>query len=107
MLDKQAQNLKAQIDKAEAQLRKAQQEQKKLLDKQKDLKRRARTHFICTLGGALEPYLQEATLLTEDDLKAILDMAFSAVSVKQKLTSTLDARRAEKPGTEEPAETDE
>lgn len=96
MLDKQAQNLQEQIAKAEAQIRKAQDEQKKLLSKQKNLKRRARTHFICELGGALEPYLQEADLLTRDDLKSILDMAFSSVSVKQKLTATLEARRAEK-----------
>ena len=96
MLDKQARNLQEQIAKAEAQIRKAQDEQKKLLSKQKALKRRARTHFICELGGALEPYLQEADLLTQADLKSILDMAFSSVSLKQQLATVLKARRDEK-----------
>lgn len=93
MLDKESQRIQAEIDKAEAKLEKALREQKALQYKKNELKRKARTHMLCTIGGALEPYLQEASLLTEADLKTILDTAFNSAVVRQRINTLLDARR--------------
>ena len=102
MMDKQYQRLQDQIDKAEADLQKALQAQKELQGKKKSLERKARNHLIYTIGGALEPYLVDAAVLTGDDVKSILELAFGATAVKQRVTARVNARHAEAAAQEEP-----
>ena len=51
----------------------------------KELARDLRTHRLCNVGGLLETYLKEPELLDTDDVKRILDGAFSDSKVQRAL----------------------
>lgn len=57
------------------------------------LKRDARTHRLCNLGGLLESYLKEPELLDTDDVKVILDAVFSDTRFARALDNLLDRKR--------------
>ena len=57
------------------------------------LKRDARTHHLCNLGGMLETYLKEPAMLDEDDVRRILDGVFADSKVQMALNRLLAEKR--------------
>lgn len=57
------------------------------------LKRDARTHHLCNLGGMLETYLKEPGILDEDDVRRILDGVFADPKVQMALNRLLAEKR--------------
>lgn len=57
------------------------------------LKRDARTHHLCNLGGMLETYLKEPSVLDEDDVRRILDGVFADPKVQMALNHLLAEKR--------------
>ena len=61
------------------------------------LKRDARTHHLCNLGGMLENYLKEPSVLDEDDVRRILDGVFADPKVQMALNRLLAEKRGPVP----------
>ena len=67
------------------------------------LKRDARTHHLCNLGGMLENYLKEPGILEEDDVRHILDGVFADPKVQMALDRLLAKKRGPVPMADEAA----
>lgn len=80
---------------AEDELKKAKQKEK-ILEKQiSKLTRNARTHRLCTRAGMLESFLPNPELLTDDEVMAVLKIAFHQPAMKpilEKLATESEAR---------------
>ena len=57
--------------------------------KMKDLTRAERTHRLCTRGAMLEGFLKEPDLLTDDQVKELLRIAFRQKDVREALEKML------------------
>ncbi len=66
---------------------------KALYKESQKLKRDARTHHLCNLGGMLETYLKEPAVLEEDDVRRILDGVFADPKVQMALNRLLAEKR--------------
>lgn len=77
MKDKTTINYERRIALNDMKAKKAAADMKALYQQGQKLKRDARTHRLCNLGGLLESYLKEPELLDPDDVKVILDAVFS------------------------------
>ena len=64
------------------------------------LTRRERTHRLCTRAGMLESFLQEPTILTDDDVMDLLKFMFDIPAVRQKLDELI-RRRSDESANEE------
>ncbi len=65
------------------------------------LKRAARTHHLCNLGGMLETYLKEPAVLEENDVRRILDGVFADPKVQMALDRLLTKKRGPVPMADE------
>ena len=61
----------------------------------KRLTRSERTHRLCTRAGMLETFLQEPTLLTDDDVMELLTFLFHGESAQKKLNLLIEKRKKE------------
>lgn len=87
--------LYAAKEEAEEELRKAKQKEKILGHQISKLTRNARTHRLCTRAGMLESFLPNPELLTDDEVMAVLKIAFhqpAMKSVLEKLATESEAR---------------
>ena len=62
---------------------------------------RQRTHRLCTRGGHLEKYLEEAELFTDEQICKLIDYLFTLNVVKALVQDMLKIRRNEATGTVE------
>lgn len=66
----------------------------KYLDQEvKRLTRSERTHRLCTRGGVLESFLQEPSLLTDDDVMELLTFLFHGDAAQKKLNLLVEERK--------------
>lgn len=93
MKDNTTINYERRIALNEMKAKKVAAEMKALYQAGQKLKRDARTHRLCTMGGLLESYLKEPELLDPDDVKAILDAVFSDTRFARALDNLLDRKR--------------
>lgn len=93
MKDKTTLNYERRIALNDRKARKAAADVKALYQEGQKLKRDARTHRLCNLGGLLESYLKEPELLDTDDIKVILDAVFSDTRFARALENLLDRKR--------------
>lgn len=64
--------------------------------------RRERTHRLCTRAGMLENFLQDPEMLSNDQIMALLRIAFEQEPVKEALEKMLqEAYSSKSPGTTE------
>ena len=90
------QELYAAKEETENELRKAKQKEKILQNQITKLTRNARTHRLCTRAGMLESFLPNPELLTDDEVMAVLKIAFHQPSMKEileKLATESEARK--------------
>ena len=83
-------------EETENELRKAKQKEKILQNQITKLTRNARTHRLCTRAGMLESFLPNPELLTDDEVMAVLKIAFHQPSMKEileKLATESEARK--------------
>ena len=78
---------------AERKLTAAKHKEKQLQHELKRLTRSERTHRLCTRAGMLEKFLQEPTLLTDDDVMELLTFLFHGESAQKKLDSLIEKRK--------------
>ena len=64
-------------------------QEKILRKKMQGLTRAERTHQLCTRGAMLEGFLQEPDLLTDDQVKELLRIAFRQKDVREALEKIL------------------
>ena len=87
--------LYAAKEEAEEELKKAKQKEKILQHQISKLTRNARTHRLCTRAGMMESFLPNPELLTDDEVMAVLKIAFhqpAMKSVLEKLATESEAR---------------
>lgn len=84
--------LERKCQQAEKKMIAARNREKYLDQELKRLTRSERTHRLCTRGGMLESFLQEPTLLTDDDVMELL--AFRE-DIQQKMGDMLEKRAKE------------
>lgn len=78
---------------AERKLTAAQHKEKRLQNELKCLTRSERTHRLCTRGAMLETFLQEPSLLTDEDVMELLTYIFHGEAPQKKLKLLLERRR--------------
>ena len=74
----------------------AKQKEKILQNHISKLTRNARTHRLCTRAGMLESFLPNPELLTDDEVRAVLKIAFHQPAMKsilEKLAAESEARK--------------
>lgn len=82
---------------AREELRKAKQKEKILNSRLSKLTRNARTHRLCTRGAMLEGFLPTPELLTDEEVMAVLKIAFHQPSmgeVLKKVATESEARES-------------
>ncbi len=87
-------------EETEEELRKAKQREKILKHQISKLTRNARTHRLCTRAGMLESFLPNPELLTDDEVMAVLKIAFHQPAMKPVLEKLARSSEARKPLTE-------
>ena len=78
---------------AEKKLTAAKHREKRLESELKRLTRSERTHRLCTRAGMLETFLREPTVLTDDNLMALLTCIFHSETVQKKLNLLIEKRK--------------
>ena len=78
---------------AERKLTAAKHKEKRLQSELKRLTRSERTHRLCTRAGMLETFLREPTILTDDDVMALLTFIFHSEAVQKKLNMLIENRK--------------
>lgn len=87
--------LYAAKEEAEEELKKANQKEKMLRHQLTKLTRNARTHRLCTRASMLESFLPNPELLTDDEVMAVLKIAFHQPAMKpvlEKLATESESR---------------
>ena len=87
--------LYAAKEEAEEELKKAKQKEKMLRHQLTKLTRNDRTHRLCTRAGMLESFLPNPEMLTDDEVMAVLKIAFHQPAMKpvlEKLATESEAR---------------
>ena len=95
MLNEKLEKLKQEQNIVEKQLTVAKQKEKQLQSELKRLNRSERTHRLCTRAGMLESFLPNPELLTDDEVMAVLKIAFHQPAMKpvlEKLATESEAR---------------
>ena len=85
MPNEQLEKLKHQKYVAEKKLTAAKHKEERLKHELKRLTRSERTHRLCTRAGMLETFLQEPTLLTDDDVMELLTFLFHGEAAQKKI----------------------
>ena len=100
---KSAEDIQEQIRLSEEKIRKLNQEKKILTRKHSEQLRRERTHRLCTFGGMLEGFLKEPEAFTENEVYALLKLAFSQTNVDVALRNHLHqkSRQEQRPVNQE------
>ena len=80
---------------AEQKLTVARHREQQLAHEKQRLTRSERTHRLCTRAGMLESFLQEPTILTDEDVMNLLKFMFDIPSVQQKLDELIRRRSDE------------
>ena len=93
MPNEQVEKLKQQKYVAEKKLAAAKHKEKRLESEIKRLTRSERTHRLCTRAGMLETFLREPTILTDDDVMALLTFIFHSEAVQKKLNMLIEKRK--------------
>ena len=91
--NEQLEKLKQQKYVAEKKLTAAKHKEKRLESEIKRLTRSERTHRLCTRAGMLETFLREPTILTDDDVMALLTFIFHSEAVQKKLDMLIENRK--------------
>lgn len=78
---------------AERRLTAARHREKQLEHERGRLTRSERTHRLCTRAGMLESFLEEPTLLTDEDVMELLTFLFATEQACQKLKVLIAKRR--------------
>ena len=78
---------------AERRLTAARHREKQLEYERKRLTRSERTHRLCTRAGMLESFLEEPTLLTDEDVMELLTYLFATEQTQKKLRALIAKRR--------------
>lgn len=89
--------LYAAKEETENELRKAKQKEKILQNQISKLTRNARTHRLCTRAGMLESFLPNPELLTDEEVMAVLKIAFHQPGMKGilgKLAAESESRKS-------------
>ncbi len=94
MKDQETLNYERKIAATEAKLQKVSADMKALYREGQKLKRAARTHRLCNLGGLLESYLKEPDILEQDDVKRILDGVFADDRVQRALDRLIEQKHS-------------
>ena len=93
LANEQLEKLKHQKYVAEKKLTAAKHKEKRLESEIKRLTRSERTHRLCTRAGMLETFLREPTILTDDDVMALLTFIFHSEAVQKKLNMLIEKRK--------------
>ena len=93
LANEQLKKLKQQKYVAEKKLTAAKHKEKRLESEIKRLTRSERTHRLCTRAGMLETFLREPTILTDDDVMALLTFIFHSEAVQKKLNMLIEKRK--------------
>ena len=99
--------LQAKRERTEARLRELKNEEKILVRKAKELERKERTHRLIRSGAMLEGFLKEPLLLSDDQVKAILYLAFQspdAIELMVKFVREIEGRTGDEGNDGEPRE---
>lgn len=95
MPNEKLEKLKHDMYVSEKKLTAAKHKEKRLQNEIKRLTRSERTHRLCTRAGMLETFLQEPTLLTDDDVMELLTFLFHGESAQKKLNLLIEKRKKE------------
>ena len=93
MPHEQLEKLKHQKYVTEKKLTAAMHRERQLQQEIKRLTRSERTHRLCTRAGMLETFLREPTILTDDDVMALLTFIFHSEAVQKKLNMLIEKRK--------------
>lgn len=74
MANEKLSKLEAELLVVQQKLKAAENDEKYYAREMQNLTRVKRTHRLCTHAGMLETFLQEPTLLTNDDVMELLDL---------------------------------
>ena len=61
----------------------------------KQLTRKERTHRLCTHGALLDRFLPDPDRMSEEEVLAVLKIAFSGEETKRKLEEIISGRKGE------------
>lgn len=92
-MSEKLEKLEQKRQKAEKQLTAAKHKEKYLEHEMKRLNRKERTHRLCTRAGMLEAFLHEPTVLTDDDVMALLTFLFHGEAAQKKLNLLIEERK--------------
>ncbi len=92
---KELEALKEELRQGEEKLRRAEHEIKRLEEKKKALTRKERTHRLCTHGALLDRFLPDPDRMSEEEVLAVLKIAFSGEETKRKLEEIISGRKGE------------
>lgn len=92
-MSEKLEKLEQKRQKAEKKLTAAKSREKYLAHEMTRLTRSERTHRLCTRGGMLESFLQDPTLLTDDDVMELLTFLFHGEAAQKKLNLLIEARK--------------
>ena len=93
MTDKELERLDHRIYVMERKLNAEKHKVKQIERERTMLTRKERTHRLCVRAGMLEKYLQEPTLLTDEDVEELLAFIFDDVSVQKRLSLLIEKRK--------------
>ena len=85
--------LEAELYATQQKLKAAENDEKYYARQMQQLTRSERTHRLCTRAGMLETFLQEPTLLTDDDVMELLQFIFHSEATQKKLELLIAERR--------------
>ena len=88
-MNEKLKQLNQEIAKGEARLRRAQHEEKILQHQIKTLKRKERTHRLCTRGAMLESCLPHPEAVTDEQVSAIFNALFGRSETKRLIDTVL------------------
>ena len=89
-LDRAIEKTHAEIASVQQKIRVTENKYHAGVEKLNKMKRNIRTHRLCTQGGMLGKFLIEPDMLTDEQVYAILKLAFSYSAVQELLKKYLD-----------------
>ncbi|MCD7805212.1 MAG: DUF3847 domain-containing protein [Oscillospiraceae bacterium] len=92
MANKDLEKIRKELDSKERQKKRCEDSLKRLEAEKKKLTKNGRTHQLCTWGAMLSAYLVDPTLLEDEDVAALLKLAFNPI-VRQQVKRLVDERR--------------
>lgn len=93
MANEKLSKLEAELYTTQQKLKAAENDEKYYAREMQNLTRAERTHRLCTRAGMLETFLQEPTLLNDDDVMELLQFIFHSEATQKKLELLIAERK--------------